>query len=86
MTEWSVVTVIITLVGLGAAVIKPLIQLNSVIVSLTEVVKVLECNITALEKRNTITHDEMRTHIDEHGDQLQNHETRLTIIERTSIK
>ena len=43
--EWTVVTVLIALVGLGAAVMKPMISLNSTIVKLTGAVEALQKNI-----------------------------------------
>lgn len=86
MTEWTVVGVLVTLVGLGVAVIKPLIDLNSVIVRLTEVVKTLECNMALLTDKNTTAHGKIWEHIGEQDEQLHDHETRLTVIERTGRK
>ena len=36
MNEWGVVGVIVTLVGLAVAIIKPIVQLNTNIVRLTD--------------------------------------------------
>jgi len=40
--EWQIITVIITVVGFGITVIKPILELNSSIVKLTDAVKSLE--------------------------------------------
>ena len=42
MDEWTVVTAIVVLAGLIVTVAKPLLSLNSTIISLTDAVKVLE--------------------------------------------
>lgn len=42
--EWQIVTVIITLVSFGTAIIKPMLKLNSSIVKLTDAVESLELN------------------------------------------
>ena len=86
MTEWTVVSVLVTLVGLGVAVIKPLINLNSVITRLTEVVKTLETKLSEVTERNTASHARIWSNLNEQGEQLADHETRLTVIERTGDK
>lgn len=86
MGEWTVVTVIVTLVGLGAAVIRPLISLNSVITRLTEVVNALEENYSSLSRKNNEAHARLWDKIDEQEDTLNVHEVRLTLIESKSAK
>lgn len=86
MTEWTVVSVLVTLVGLGVAVIKPLINLNSVITRLTEVVKTLETKLSEVTERNTASHARIWSNLNEQGELLADHETRLTVIERTGDK
>ncbi len=46
--EWTVVTVIVVLVGLIASVAKPLLSLNATITRLNESVNSLEKNIAGL--------------------------------------
>lgn len=82
MSEWTVVSVIVTLVGLGAAVIKPLISLNGTITRLTEVVRRLEENMAELTEKNSRSHEKLWERVDEHEDALGRHETRLAILER----
>lgn len=81
MNEWTVVTVIVTLVGLGAAVVKPLINLNSTITRLTEVVRAMEKDFSELADKNGESHDRMWDRLEEHDDMLAGHETRLTLVE-----
>ena len=68
--EWQIVTVIITLVSFGIAIIKPMLKLNSSIVKLTDAVESLELN--GSEIKNTIK---------EHEDRLDEHEKRIIILE-----
>lgn len=79
--EWTVVTVLIALVGLGAAVMKPMISLNSTIVKLTGAVEALQKNIEELTDRNSKSHDRIFSALDDHGEILQDHEKRITLME-----
>lgn len=82
MTEWAVVGVIVTLIGLIAAVVKPLITLNTTLTKLTDSVATLDKNITALTTDNTASHARIWGELDEHDEKLNDHETRLTIMEK----
>ena len=79
--EWTVVTVLIALVGVGAAVVKPMLSLNSTIVKLTGAVDALQRNIEELTSRNSKSHDRIFGALDDHGEILQDHEKRITLIE-----
>lgn len=68
--EWQIVTTIITLVGFGVAVIKPILKLNSSIVKLTDAVESLELNGS-----------EIKTIVKEHENKLDDHEKRIIILE-----
>lgn len=81
MSEWTVVTVIVTLIGLTAAVIKPLISLNSVITRLTEAVNILDSKISGLTEKNSEAHGRIWVKVQEHEEVLCGHETRLMLIE-----
>ena len=82
MNEWTVVTVIATLVGLGAALVRPLIGLNATITRLTAAVNVLEANISGLAAKNSESHAKLWDKVEEHEDVLNHHETRLAVLER----
>ena len=73
MNEWTVVVVIIALVGLIFTVITPVIRNNTVITRLTVTVESL---VKAIEKNNDC-HDTFT-------DQLADHETRIQIMEKTN--
>lgn len=82
MNEWTVVSVIVTLVGLGAALVRPLIGLNATITRLTVAVNVLETNISGLAAKNSESHTKLWDRVEEHDDILNAHGTRLAMIER----
>ena len=86
MTEWTVVGVIVTLIGLISAIIKPLINLNCVITRLTDVVQNLETNLCNLTEKNATSHGQIWEHMGEQDGQIHDHETRLTVMERTGGK
>lgn len=79
--EWTVVTVIVVLVGLIASVLKPLLSLNATITRLTESVNSLEKNIAGLTEKNGESHDRLWEKSCAMDDRLNNHETRIRIIE-----
>ncbi len=86
MNEWTVVTVIVTLAGLVAAIVRPLIGLNGTITKLTAAVNVLEKNISGLAAKNSESHAKLWEKVEEHEDTLNCHETRLTVIENYAGK
>lgn len=68
--EWTIVTVIIALVGLFMTVGKPVITLNSSITRLQDAIDELREDIKVLTNRT-----------DNQEEKLQNHETRISILE-----
>ena len=81
MSEWTIVSVLATLVGLGAAIIRPLMSLNGTITRLTEIVKDLDRDIAELSEKNSKSHSKLWEAVGECGENINKHETRLTIIE-----
>lgn len=73
--EWAVVTVIITLVGLFMTVGKPIITLNGSITHLQDAIDELRENIKVLTGRT-----------DNQEEKLQDHETRISILEEKQKK
>lgn len=69
--EWTVVTVIIALVGLFMTVGKPIITLNSSTTRLQDAILELREDIKVLTGRT-----------DSQEEKLQNHETRISILEQ----
>ena len=73
--EWTVVTVIIALVGLFMTVGKPIITLNGSITHLQDAIDELREDIKVLTKRT-----------DSQEEKLQDHETRISILEEKQKK
>lgn len=73
--EWTVVTVIIALVGLFMTVGKPVITLNSSITHLQDAIDELREDIKVLTGRT-----------DSQEEKLQDHETRISILEEKQKK
>ena len=81
MNEWTVVTVLGALITLGLAVIKPLINLNTTITTLTAAVDTLQKNIDSSAARNSESHSRLWKAVEKGDDRLDDHETRITIVE-----
>ena len=73
--EWTVVTVIIALVGLFMTVGKPIIALNRSITHLQDAIDELRADIRVLTGRT-----------DNQEEKLQDHETRISILEEKQKK
>lgn len=84
--EWQVVGVIVVLVGLFAAVAKPLINLNTTIARLTTIVESLQGEIKGLTSRNSESHDRIFTKLDEHDDKLAEHDKDIAILKNKEVK
>lgn len=80
--EWTIVTVIIALVGLGAAVIRPIATLIGTITKLTVVVERLEEGLNSLVDTNRDSHKRLWDHNEEQDDQLKDHERRIGALEK----
>ena len=89
MNEWGVVVVIVTLVGLAAAIIKPIVQLNTNIVKLTDAVEGLKNAHTKMEADNEGEHKKLHERInhrkkenEELDDRVADHQRRIGILEQ----
>lgn len=92
MNEWTVVSVIIALVGLFITIGKPIINLNSNIVLLTASVqqnnKELEDQKKELEKQRDNAHNSHRRLWDKNEEQdkiINDHETRIKVLEEKEV-
>ena len=88
MNEWGVIGVIVTLVGLAVAIIKPIVQLNTNIVRLTDAVDGLKKAHTKIEEDNKKEHKQLHERInhrkkenEELDDRVTDHENRISILE-----
>lgn len=79
--EWTTVTVIIALVGLGAAVIKPIVSLTQSITKLTVVVERLERELDEQSEHSRESHRRLWDHNEEQDNRLDDHERRIHDIE-----
>lgn len=77
MGEWTVVTVIVALVGLFFTIGKPIINLNTNITVLNESIKNIKAQSDKQERDNTEAHRRIWKHNDEQDEQLRAHELRL---------
>ena len=79
MNEWNVVGVLVVVAGLFLSVGAPVIRLNSTLTKLSTLVEGLQ---DRQERDNTDSHRRLWKHNDEQDAALNDHETRITILER----
>ena len=82
--EWTVVTVLIAIVGFVIAVSTPLIKNTRAMTELTVTLGILNEQIKRMEMKNEDEHKDFQEQLDEHDDKINDHETRLTVIEKTT--
>lgn len=82
MNEWTVVTVMIAVVGLFVTVAKPIIGLNSNITRLSENVERLEMRLTEFSTHNSDSHRRLWERGDEQAQRIEDHETRISVLEQ----
>lgn len=82
MNEWTVVTVLIALVGLFITVGKPIINLNKNITTLNMTVQQNSKSIEEQQKKAHESHRKLWDHNTEQDKKLANHETRISLLER----
>lgn len=81
MSEWGVFLVIVALIGFVSAIVAPLLKLNTAIVSLIDSVDALNKSFDELTKSNTSTHKRIWDRLEGHEQKINDHETRLKLIE-----
>ena len=79
--EWTVLTVIITLFGFGAAVVTPLLKLNTNITKLTMTMSNVDEKLKSLDSANSKGHDRIWKELEDHGGSITDHEKRILKIE-----
>ena len=80
MTEWTIVTVIISLIALVTAIITPIIKLNTTITRLTAVVDGIEKRYSGVSSLNTEAHCVINRRLDEHGEKIGEHDTAIAVL------
>lgn len=81
MNEWTVVTVLITMVGLLISVVTPLLKLNSTITRLNASVDSLAVEMEKYTAKNEQSHDKLWRKNEEQDATLDDHEHRITVLE-----
>ena len=77
MSEWGVVLVIIGLIGLITSVSVPVVYVTRTLAKLTAVVEQMQ----AAQAQNVKSHDKLWEHNDMQDAKLNDHETRIRILE-----
>ena len=87
--EWNVVGVLVTLAGLAAAVGGPVLKLNGSITRLTTLLQAIEQRLDTLEREArdqrahaSESHRRIWAHSDGQDERLEDHEKRITLLER----
>ena len=80
MNEWMVVGVIVVLVGLIGAIIKPLLSWNTNLTENTMAIKGLTDSIKGNEKSNAEEHIAIWDAVEKQCDMLNKHETEIAVI------
>lgn len=81
MNEWTIVTVIIALVGLFMAVGAPIIRQTKTMTKLDTTMETLSEKLTQLESKNTDAHRRIWEHNEGQDKMLNDHETRIVKLE-----
>lgn len=86
MTEWGVVLVLIAVVGLVITILTPAIKLNTSVTKLATLVDSLNSKLSAMESNNSEAHRRIWGELDSQRETLTSHETRITVLEKSSDK
>lgn len=82
MTQWDIVTVLAAVVGLFAAVGAPVIKLNATMTRLSTLVENLEKKVEKQAAESKESHRRLWAYNDSQDEKLNDHEKRITILER----
>ena len=80
--EWTVITVLVALVGLLATVGAPVIKLNSNLTKLTVLLDTLKNDMQEQKKSAKESHRRLWGHNHEQDGRIENHEKRITLLEQ----
>lgn len=82
MTEWGVVGVFIAIVGLVATLVKPMLSLNTSMTKLTMSNEQLSNDLKQLVDKNTESHTRLWQKNDEQDTRINEHEYRISELEK----
>lgn len=80
--EWTVVGVLVVLIGLIVSIVRPLLKWNTCLTENTMAIKGLTDSIKGNEQINTEEHNELWIVCDKQGEKLNEHDTRITVLEK----
>ena len=83
MTEWGVVGVLVTLLGLAVSIVTPIIRLTRTIAMLTAVMEGLKETVDKNREENRASHQRLWEHNAEQDNTINDHETRITVLEKS---
>ena len=78
--EWTIVGVIVVLIGLVAAITKPLLAWNTNLTENTMAIKGLTDSIKGNEKCNADEHIAMWNELEKHCDVIGRHDTEIAVL------
>ena len=81
MQQWDVVVVVISLIGVFAAVIPPIVKLTRAITRLTFAMESVQKDMTELTTNNTTSHERLWAHENRQDAILTDHESRIRVME-----
>ena len=82
MTEWTIVVVLIALVGLVITILTPAIKLNTSVTKLTTLVDTLNNKLVSMDSNNAESQRRIWNELDEHKGTLHDHDIRITVLEK----
>lgn len=77
----AVIVALGSVLGVGATVVKPILQVVKSITELNESIKTLTDKFNKFEVNNHDDHKRMWCHNDKQDETIQEHETRITVLE-----
>jgi len=81
MTEWGVVSVIVTLLGIGGPFCAITYKYTTTVTKLTVTLESLQECIKELRESNKESHGRIHCKLDEHDGSLADHDKRITVLE-----
>ncbi len=82
ITEWGVVGVIVTLIGLFIAVYTPMSKNTKAMAELTSTLKMLNTQFDKFREDNHDSHKRLWEHNEAQDEKIADHDKRLTVIEK----
>lgn len=81
----AIVVALGTIIGTGVIIVKPILQVVKIMTELNESIKTLTDKFNKFEVNNHDDHKRIWTHNDKQDETIQEHETRISVLE-TSLK